>query len=225
MSILRKLAGVTKWLGGSALKKSASLAFAAVSAVSTLFAAMTFDGSLSFGGRPATITFAALGAACLVIVMTLGYGDIKQRAPMRNQPKPSREPEPFPAAAPPKRKTFHKGGTAILFDDDPEWTDKTSSERRGLRLAWETDGTPRELIAYDFPIVIGRDSSCQAVVSATGVSRRHARIVCENGEYFLDDLGSSNGSAVNGVCVAGRVKLNRGCKVKLGRAAMMVDFI
>jgi pSer/pThr/pTyr-binding forkhead associated (FHA) protein len=86
--------------------------------------------------------------------------------------------------------------------------------------------TPYETIVYDFPVILGRDPACQAVISAPSVSRRHARIIWENGSYFLEDLGSSNGSAVNGVRVGdGAAQLEPGgCAVELGQVTVAIDF-
>jgi NADPH-dependent 2,4-dienoyl-CoA reductase/sulfur reductase-like enzyme len=48
------------------------------------------------------------------------------------------------------------------------------------------------------PLRIGRDPEATLVLSHGAVSRRHAEIVCENGRYILRDLGSRNGTFVNG---------------------------
>lgn len=48
-------------------------------------------------------------------------------------------------------------------------------------------------------VTIGRDSSSTLVIDHSTISRRHAEITCENGCYLLRDLGSKNGTFVNGV--------------------------
>ncbi len=50
--------------------------------------------------------------------------------------------------------------------------------------------------------VIGRDTGIAVPISRDGVSRRHARIVVEGGEYVLEDLDSTNGTFLNGQQVA-----------------------
>ena len=47
------------------------------------------------------------------------------------------------------------------------------------------------------PMTIGRASACNIRIADSGVSSRHAKIWCENGQYFLMDLGSTNGTFVN----------------------------
>jgi pSer/pThr/pTyr-binding forkhead associated (FHA) protein len=48
------------------------------------------------------------------------------------------------------------------------------------------------------------------------MSRRHARIVVTNGEAILEDLGSKNGTHVNGSRVATPCRLADGDEVRLG---------
>ena len=51
------------------------------------------------------------------------------------------------------------------------------------------------------------------------VSRRHARITLSNGQYFLEDLGSTNGTMVNGQRVSA-VALNPGDMIQLGTTTL-----
>jgi pSer/pThr/pTyr-binding forkhead associated (FHA) protein len=51
-------------------------------------------------------------------------------------------------------------------------------------------------------VLIGRSSSCQIVLGDDTVSRRHAELRFEDGRWLLRDLGSSNGTYVNGRWVA-----------------------
>ncbi len=59
---------------------------------------------------------------------------------------------------------------------------------------------PREF-SYDFQqsvISLGRDPTNDIQIPLTTVSRRHARIFFEMGDYFLEDLGSTHGTEHNG---------------------------
>jgi pSer/pThr/pTyr-binding forkhead associated (FHA) protein len=47
------------------------------------------------------------------------------------------------------------------------------------------------------PMTIGRASACNIRIVDAGVSSQHAKIWCEDGQYFLMDLGSTNGTFVN----------------------------
>lgn len=64
--------------------------------------------------------------------------------------------------------------------------------------------------------VIGRASDCALVLQSGSVSRRHARITRAGGEITIEDLGSSNGTFVNGLRLAAARVLNDQDEVKLG---------
>ncbi len=64
------------------------------------------------------------------------------------------------------------------------------------------DGT--ELPMGEGTLTIGRLASCDVVFSDPGVSRKHAEIRCWDDKVVLVDLGSTNGSRVNGVTVKER---------------------
>ncbi|HJT78468.1 MAG TPA: SpoIIE family protein phosphatase, partial [Gemmataceae bacterium] len=56
-------------------------------------------------------------------------------------------------------------------------------------------------------VCLGRDPECQVVIPITSVSRRHAQIVLAGGRYFIEDLGSRNGTFVNSQQVTARTPL------------------
>jgi len=47
--------------------------------------------------------------------------------------------------------------------------------------------------------IIGRSRTCDLVIPSSKVSRQHGSVVRENGEYYIDDLGSANGVWKDGV--------------------------
>ncbi len=55
--------------------------------------------------------------------------------------------------------------------------------------------------------VVGRSSSCDAVLLHPGVSRTHALIWREAGSAWIDDLGSANGTTLDGILVDGPTNL------------------
>ena len=68
---------------------------------------------------------------------------------------------------------------------------------------------------------IGRDSANDIVIEDPSVSRKHARVTCENDRYFIEDLGSLNGTRVDGV-TAVRSEVTAGSVVKLGKVEVSV---
>ncbi len=50
-------------------------------------------------------------------------------------------------------------------------------------------------------IHVGRSPKCEVQLQVTNVSRRHVRVSFRNEEYHIEDLGSTNGTYVNGIRV------------------------
>jgi ABC transport system ATP-binding/permease protein len=71
-------------------------------------------------------------------------------------------------------------------------------------------------------ITIGRDAQVNFQISSPAVSRRHARLVRQDKNYFLEDLGSSNGTFLNGKRIAERVQLSSGDRIRLGQVITLV---
>ncbi|HYE74747.1 MAG TPA: FHA domain-containing protein, partial [Blastocatellia bacterium] len=67
-------------------------------------------------------------------------------------------------------------------------------------------------------ILIGRTLNNTFVIEHPSVSKQHARIAVENGGYSISDLGSSNGTFINGERVTASTKLEDGCEVRFGHA-------
>jgi len=70
----------------------------------------------------------------------------------------------------------------------------------------------------DHPVVMGRESTCDIVVSDRQVSRFHARLTPTQEGIVLEDLGSKNGTNHNGVEVTGPVILQDGDVIGLAVA-------
>ena len=69
---------------------------------------------------------------------------------------------------------------------------------------------------------IGREPDMDAILSDPRVSRRHAQLVLEDGTLAIEDLGSSSGTAVNGVRVEGSMPLRPGDRVLIGGSELLV---
>lgn len=71
-------------------------------------------------------------------------------------------------------------------------------------------------------IYIGRDPSNDLVISDAEVSRKHARLIWQAGGYILEDLGSTNGTFVNGQRLLGPHGLRPGEVIQLGENVSLV---
>ena len=70
-------------------------------------------------------------------------------------------------------------------------------------------------------VTIGRLPDCDVVVKDQGASRRHAQIRAKDGVFTLTDLGSTNGTRLNGQTVQSR-QLEDGDRITIG--ATVLDF-
>lgn len=68
-------------------------------------------------------------------------------------------------------------------------------------------------------IVMGRDEDCDLMMSDIAVSRRHAKLTLEGGHFVLHDLGSGNGTYLNGARVE-REELSPGDEITVGERTM-----
>src|SRR5215468_4524400 len=62
-------------------------------------------------------------------------------------------------------------------------------------------------------VVIGRAPACDIVLNSPRVSARHASITHRGDDWFIEDLGSSNGTRVNGRRIQERTRLRNGDRI------------
>ena len=68
------------------------------------------------------------------------------------------------------------------------------------------------------PNLVGRHPDCAIEIVQASVSGKHASIHGENGEFFIEDTGSRNGTFVNKQQITTRTKLNHNDMVQFGEA-------
>lgn len=99
---------------------------------------------------------------------------------------------------------------------------------RSINLRANAPSAPRpKLLALDWEggqdeLVLGREASCDVVLSDPCVSRRHARLLFRDGNWVIQDLRSTNGTTVNDVRV-GRCQLRAGDRIRLGDERLTID--
>jgi hypothetical protein len=86
----------------------------------------------------------------------------------------------------------------------------------------EPNAPARRISANGAPIHIGRAPECELVLRDTRVSRRHARVTARDGVLVLTDLGSTNGTRVNGHRVS-EVVLGAGDRIMLGETVLTIE--
>jgi hypothetical protein len=121
-------------------------------------------------------------------------------------PALSADPAAAPPVAPPPRRA------------------RRSEPRGALRLRIVEPPSRRgETHAIDHEVTVGRGGGCALVLSDdTYVSQLHARLFQQNGEGYVEDLGSTNGTFVNGRQISGPTRLRRGDHVQFGQTVAEV---
>jgi hypothetical protein len=131
--------------------------------------------------------------------------------------------KPAEAKAPP---AFGKGGVmpAPFLKPAEEATEHSAPAVGGAPVPFAlipVEGIPDA--RFDLPgggvYLLGRDKDAHVKILSTSVSRRHARIDATGGDHVLIDLGSANGTQVNGQSVA-RQALKDGDLIRMGKVIL-----
>lgn len=102
--------------------------------------------------------------------------------------------------------------------------------QRKKEKSWElaVERGPKELrgvkMAVRGPVIVGRAPGADIVIGAGYVSARHARFSLMGANLFVEDLGSTNGTAVNGRLINEPQALRNGDVVNVGDVAIRVRF-
>lgn len=79
-------------------------------------------------------------------------------------------------------------------------------------------------VPLDGVITIGRAADCTLDVDDDYASSRHARLVPQaDGGWVLEDLQSTNGTSVNGVRIAGPVRVTSADVIRIGRSQLRLE--
>lgn len=75
------------------------------------------------------------------------------------------------------------------------------------------------------PLLVGRSRQCTLRIDVPSISSRHARIGFESGQFWIEDLGSTNGTFVNNQQISGRTDVAPGVPIALGRNVTLVGVL
>ncbi|MCA1831857.1 MAG: FHA domain-containing protein [Actinobacteria bacterium] len=79
---------------------------------------------------------------------------------------------------------------------------------------------PQSFPMNDQPITIGRGSTCEVVLDDNYSSQFHARVFPRDGSWFVEDLGSTNGTYLNRVKVSSASPLAAGDEIRIGKTTI-----
>jgi pSer/pThr/pTyr-binding forkhead associated (FHA) protein len=69
-------------------------------------------------------------------------------------------------------------------------------------------------------LTLGRAAGCTVTVDDTYVSQIHARVFAREGQYLVEDLGSTNGTYLNRKKVSGPMVMQRGDRLQVGNTVL-----
>ena len=94
--------------------------------------------------------------------------------------------------------------------------DARSSRPGPLRVKLCLTFEKREIVLMNGANVIGRAPDATIQIDSPSVSRYHARILVSEGDATLEDLGSKNGTQLNGTRITTPARLSDGSQIRLG---------
>ncbi len=103
--------------------------------------------------------------------------------------------------------------SAAVEDERAHYLAVVAGERAGLRI----ELGPK-------PVVIGRVAPADLVIDDSQISRKHCRVSQVVGEVFVTDLGSSNGTMVDGKRISGNAFLPPGARLQIGGHTLEHEF-
>ena len=94
-------------------------------------------------------------------------------------------------------------------------TDRAAVPRLGVLQVIAGENAGERYALTTGMVVLGRHPDCDIVLDSGAVSRQHAVISFVDGEYYIEDLGSRNGTIVNGETIESRHHLQDGDRLKI----------
>ena len=87
----------------------------------------------------------------------------------------------------------------------------------------EEGGRRRRLAVIDRQVTIGRAAPSDVLIESSLVSRQHCRLQVDGEQVSVTDLGSTNGTLLDGVRVQGTTPLQHGSVLQLGRVSIAYE--
>jgi pSer/pThr/pTyr-binding forkhead associated (FHA) protein len=105
---------------------------------------------------------------------------------------------------------------------EPAPTRSPAKTRKSWRLVGvEPPATSGRAFEVNGEITIGRAAGCGvSLPQDTFVSNVHARVFERDGDVFVEDLGSTNGTLVNGTPLSGTSMLRKGDRIQAGQTIL-----
>ncbi len=141
----------------------------------------------------------------------------------------SHGPAPDPASDPAPRDISAldglTGATVVVDPRKLHQASRSLSRKGSLLCIVGTNADIGMHVLVEESVLIGRQPPAGFVIHDAGVSRAHARVEWLGQRYVIRDLGSRNGTLVNGAGVHGEAELADGDKIVLGATVLKFTFV
>ena len=104
----------------------------------------------------------------------------------------------------------------------PKRTKRPRGEPRVLVIT-QGSQTGQSAALADGVIMIGRGADCQIILDDDYVSTRHARVVSGENGVYVEDMGSTNGSYVNGQRITAPTTITLSDTVRIGKTILRLE--
>lgn len=117
-------------------------------------------------------------------------------------------------------------GTRVSRNAGPARPRESRAERRQRRTAPThlvvTEGSLRgtSVPLHDAGVLIGRNPECSLVLTDDYASGRHLRLYPGSDAWYADDLGSTNGTEVDGQRIGTGARLDPGSQIRIGQTVL-----
>jgi pSer/pThr/pTyr-binding forkhead associated (FHA) protein len=147
------------------------------------------------------VLFLALLWLFILSAVSVIRTDLFGRAVPSSDPEAKELESPPP---PPKRSKRPRGQPRVLVVTQGSQTGQTAALADGV-------------------IMIGRGADCQIVLDDDYVSTRHARVVSGENGVYVEDMGSTNGSYVNGQRITAPTLITMSDTVRIGKTILKLE--
>jgi DNA-binding winged helix-turn-helix (wHTH) protein len=118
-------------------------------------------------------------------------------------------------------RTVHRFGYAFRAEPDPAIDRPAAAAGRSVRIVCRLLWDGREILLKPGENVLGREPEAAVWIDDSAVSRRHARIVVGSDGATLEDLGSKNGTKLQGTRIQSVERLVDRAAIQIGPASMV----
>lgn len=112
---------------------------------------------------------------------------------------------------------------ALLRDVRAASRDASASLGRLVAVASAGQPAPGTILPLDAVATLGRDLGSSVVIDDPYASAHHALLTFRGRAWYVEDLGSTNGTQVNGAPIAGLTALAYGDEIRIGEVRLRLE--